>query len=136
MRRRRVFWALTALWLLLIWFQSVLSADLSKEESGRLFLFLQQFLPWLTHNITRKLAHFTEYAVLGSLFLGAVLGGRIRSTAFPPLFGMTAAMVDETVQLFSPGRSGQITDVWLDLAGFLLGYGFFRLIFRKKTRTE
>ena len=134
--RRRVFWTLTVLWILFIWFQSVMSADLSKIESGKIFHLLQQVLPWITHDITRKLAHFTEYAVLGALLLGATLGGKSRGAAFPPLFGLLTAMLDETIQIFSAGRSGQITDVWIDFAGFLIGFGCFRLIFRKKTRTE
>ena len=29
--------------------------------------------------------------------------------------------VDETIQLFTPGRSGQISDVWLDMSGVLFG---------------
>ena len=29
--------------------------------------------------------------------------------------------VDETIQLFVEGRSGQVSDVWLDLAGALCG---------------
>ena len=41
-------------------------------------------------------------------------------------------MVDETIQIFVPGRSGEITDVWLDLAGFLVGYGLARVITRKR----
>lgn len=29
--------------------------------------------------------------------------------------------IDETIQLFVEGRSGQITDVWLDMAGIYMG---------------
>ena len=136
MKRRRVFWALTVLWVLFIWFQSVLSAVLSAAESGRLLALISQFLPWVTEHMLRKAAHFTEYAVLGALLLGATLGGKSRGAAFPPLFGLLTAMLDETIQIFSAGRSGQITDVWIDFAGFLVGYLFFRLICTKKTRTD
>lgn len=38
---------------------------------------------------------------------------------------MTAVLfmpfVDETIQLFVEGRSGQISDVWLDMAGIVTG---------------
>lgn len=30
-------------------------------------------------------------------------------------------MADETIQIYSPGRSSQVTDVWLDSAGVLAG---------------
>ena len=31
------------------------------------------------------------------------------------------SLLDETIQLFTEGRSGQISDVWLDMAGALTG---------------
>ena len=39
------------------------------------------------------------------------------------------ALCDETIQLFVPGRSGQIADVWLDTAGYLTGALLTLLIF-------
>ena len=44
--------------------------------------------------------------------------------------GTLAALCDETIQLFVPGRSGQITDVWLDTAGYLTGALLTLLLFR------
>lgn len=44
--------------------------------------------------------------------------------------GTFAALCDETIQLFVPGRSGQITDVWLDTAGYLTGALLTLLLFR------
>ena len=120
MKRRRVFWALTALWLLFIWGHSLLPASASREESGRWLALLQTWLPWLTDYLIRKAAHFTEYAVLGALLFGAA--DTRRGLWFPPCFGVLAALADETVQLFAAGRSGQVSDVWLDLAGFLAGW--------------
>lgn len=34
---------------------------------------------------------------------------------------LAVPFADETIQLFVEGRSGQISDVWLDLAGALTG---------------
>ena len=39
----------------------------------------------------------------------------------PLLGGVLTALVDETIQIYSPGRSSQVTDVWLDSAGVLAG---------------
>ena len=39
----------------------------------------------------------------------------------PMLGGVLTALTDETIQIFSPGRSSQVTDVWLDSAGVLAG---------------
>ena len=126
MTRRRVFWALTALWLLFVWGHSLMPASVSKEESHHWLALLQTWLPWLTDYLIRKAAHFTEYAVLGALLFGAA--GVRHGLWFPPCFGLLAALLDETVQLFAAGRSGQISDVWLDLAGFLTGWIVIALI--------
>ena len=135
MKRRRTFWVLTALWLLFVWGHSLLPASVSKEESGHWLALLQNWMPWLTDYLIRKAAHFTEYAVLGALLFGAA--GVRHGLWFPPCFGALAALADETVQLFAAGRSGQVSDVWLDLAGFLAGWILIALIslIRKKRRT-
>ena len=135
MTRRRVFWVLTALWLLFVWGHSLMPASVSKEESHHWLALLQTWLPWLTDYLIRKAAHFTEYAVLGALLFGAA--DTRYGLWFPPCFGVLAALADETVQLFAAGRSGQVSDVWLDLAGFLAGWILIALIslIRKKRRT-
>ena len=121
MTRRRVFQALSVLWLFFIWGHSLLPAETSAAESGRWLVLLQGVLPWLTDHLIRKAAHFTEYTVLGAL-LRAAFPARGRAAWMElALAGLLAAMLDETIQLFSPGRSGQITDVWLDFAGFAVG---------------
>lgn len=135
--KRRVFRALTVFWILFIWLQSVLDAALSSMESGFLLALVQHIFPWVTEYMLRKAAHFTEYAILGALLFGALQSdGRPRLGAFQISLGLLTAMTDETIQLFSAGRSGQITDVWIDFAGFLTGYLFFQFVFIKKTRTE
>lgn len=86
--------------------------------------------------VLRKLAHATEYALLGVM---AALyfhesGKLLKSCGRHHLLyiGFTAAFLDETIQLFVPGRSGQIADVWIDLAGFLPAMGIVMLVTKKK----
>lgn len=79
---------------------------------------------WLTEHLVRKAAHFTEYAGLG--FLLAMNTGAGIAPVFCHLKqNLTAAIfmpfIDETIQLFVEGRSGQISDVWLDMAGIFAG---------------
>jgi VanZ family protein len=104
-------------------------ADLSAQESGwalealrRVFALLH--LPEiLTDHVVRKMAHFTEYLILGVLGTNALRpwadSARRLGTA---LVGVMVPLVDETIQLFVSGRSGQISDVWLDVAGFSCGF--------------
>ena len=68
--------------------------------------------------------------IWGQSFLSADLS---RAALTGTLFAaMLAAVTDETIQLFSAGRSGQITDVWLDFAGAALGYLAVRLLTHRK----
>ena len=76
-----------------------------------------------------ELAHFTEFTILGGLF---AWNAKLWSTSFsvPVLAGLLAAMADETIQIFSPGRAPMVQDVWIDFAGVLTGLLLFRLLTR------
>ena len=131
-KRQKIYLALTVLWLCVIWGHSMMPAESSGNESNSLSEWLMQYLPWMNDYVIRKAAHFTEYAVLGGLVFGA-FPQRGRTAVMESVFaGFLAAFLDETIQLFSPGRSGQISDVWLDLAGFCLVQLLLRLLIRKK----
>lgn len=132
--RCRVFTVLAVLWLLVIWGQSMLPATQSKGESGSLLLIVQQVLPWMTEHLLRKTAHFTEYAILGALsFCAFRFSGKYHLPSVL-LCGMAAALTDETIQLFVPGRSGQVSDVWLDFAGYLCAALVCLLVVRVKRK--
>ena len=45
----------------------------------------------------------------------------LRHVSWPILGGLLTALTDETVQLFVPGRSGQVTDIWIDFSGVMTG---------------
>lgn len=77
----------------------------------------------VTDHFVRKLAHFTEFAALGTqLALLLILFGRVRlqSVVNCAFFGLIVATLDETIQIFSY-RGAQVQDVWLDFAGFCAG---------------
>jgi VanZ family protein len=66
--------------------------------------------------VLRKLAHATEFAILGVLLLRAI--GRVR-----PAFGLAAAfaVTDEIHQAFVPGRQASPLDVVIDVTGIAIG---------------
>ena len=119
-----------------IWFifsNSMAVAEVSSVSSGRVLQLLQAVLrrlgmpglaQRLTMHIVRKMAHFCEYTLEGFLLM---LCMRVytrrydRHISVPMLGGVLTAMADETIQIYSPGRSSQVTDVWLDSAGVLAG---------------
>lgn len=79
---------------------------------------------WLTEHIIRKMAHFGEYALLGVFLWKCLQSYEIPKKVWliVQLWLITMLpLIDETLQLFTEGRSGQISDVWLDIFGAVAG---------------
>lgn len=79
---------------------------------------------WVTNFVVRKCAHFTEYMVLGILATHTFdLEGRRTFDVLLPtaVFLLLVPSIDETIQLFVPGRAGMITDVMIDCCGATTG---------------
>ena len=119
-----------------IWFifsNSMAVAQVSSASSGRVLTLLQGALRRLGHpalaqrltqHVVRKMAHFCEYLLEGFLLMLCMrVYSRhpLRHITVPMLGGVLTALTDETIQLYSPGRSSQGTDVWLDSVGVLAG---------------
>lgn len=131
---RRVLWMLLVLLLGFIWGHSLQNGTASQAESQSvLHLALARWgnLPgmgWLNFYTIRKLAHLTEFAALGMVLSGlAGLYGK-RSLFLVLCWGACVGAVDEGIQLFSPGRSAQVSDVLLDTCGVLAGALVLRLV--------
>ena len=75
------------------------------------------------HFYVRKLAHFSEYFALAILVCTASnLSPVIKKKRLQPLlFWFLVPTIDETIQLFVPGRCGALTDVCIDMTGFFFG---------------
>lgn len=83
--------------------------------------------------IIRKLAHFTVYAIGGSLIMNYAYTTNI--TAKQKVLSSIAlgggyAITDEIHQIFVPGRSGNIIDVGIDTMGVITGVLVY-LVLRK-----
>jgi VanZ family protein len=117
-----------------------MDAEASGAESTSWLSRLLEFFPFLTHNLLRKLAHFSEYALLGAhlAFLPMFLPCYAKSGyLFVPVSGVAVALLDEGIQLFVPGRAGLLTDVLIDFSGCFLGSALFiGLIFLYAKRKE
>ena len=121
-------WILTALIILnlgLIWGNSLMNDTRSEAISGGVLAFLGQFLPVLLtaagHTFLRKAAHFSEFALLGLLYCGRHRLVRRETPLHLMGFGLAVACIDETIQIFTPGRASSLIDVWIDTWGFALG---------------
>ena len=77
---------------------------------------------WALNRIVRKLAHLTEFTILGGV-LYVVLRHYIEyGTVVKTIgVGIVIACLDEFIQLFSLGRSSQLSDVLIDTIGIIIG---------------
>ena len=119
--------------IVFIFSNSLQIADVSEGTSGRVLGILQGILRHLglpgaadrlTMHIVRKLAHFCEYLLEGFLLmlcLRVYTRHFFKHVSWPMLGGLLTALTDETIQLFVPGRSGQVTDIWIDFSGVMTG---------------
>ena len=115
-----------------IFSNSMKIASVSTVSSGRVLTLLQAALRRLGHPALAQRLPCTSCArwpllrvYVGGLSAHALHAGVhpavCRHISVPMLGGVLTAMADETIQIYSPGRSSQVTDVWLDSAGVLAG---------------
>lgn len=124
--RMRLGIALLICCLIFIWGNSLLPGEVSGAISDTVKHFLEEFLPEMegpsgnSSFLLRKAAHFTEFAALGAC-LGWLFGMLGKGVIPPFLWGVAAACVDETIQMFVPGRGPGIRDVCIDSSGVFVG---------------
>ncbi len=85
---------------------------------------------WTLNRIVRKLAHLTEFTILGGV-LYVVLRRYIEyGTVVKTIgVGIVIACLDEFIQLFSLGRSSQVFDVLIDTIGIIIGISVVKLAY-------
>lgn len=118
-------------WICFVWGHSLVPGPASDADSigwaGRLswlFSLTGVTSAAFMNVVVRKAAHFCEYLVLGVLDAGTFLPSAERgagSFACTAIVAVLVPSVDETIQLFVAGRSGQVSDVVLDLCGACVG---------------
>lgn len=131
-----------------IWSNSLKDATASTSDSSRVLLWLNSALesvgihPFLTEHFVRKAAHFSEFALLGALLTATCLTAQRRASLWfvaAPI-SLAVAGMDELLQLLSPGRACQISDMLLDFCGAVTGialiYLLFRLLFRRNDSSD
>ena len=138
--KKRLIWTVAAvLYILFIYSNSLKTADLSSADSGHVLMLLRDLFTtagiesrWLTEHIIRKAGHFTEYSLLGLILYQCVKlynFDRKKRLYIHGAAGFLIPFIDETIQLFVSGRSGQISDVWLDFSGVAAGTIIAALLF-------
>ncbi len=75
------------------------------------------------HHVIRKLAHFSEFALLGTLLIWCYFSYTLRKKLLfiPCAVMLLVPTADECLQLFFEGRGAAVTDVCIDVAGCVFG---------------
>ncbi|MDW7670548.1 MAG: VanZ family protein [Bacillota bacterium] len=137
-------WIVVVIWLGLIFYLSsqpaTESLELSRNLEKLIVALKEMVVPDLTieihrfQNILRKAAHFFVFMVLAFLVMYALDYSNIQTLKrkMAITFGASVifAILDETYQYFVPGRGAQVSDVFLDSVGAMVGIGLW-LLFEK-----
>lgn len=120
MKKRHIYLILAVLVTVFIFSNSAQDAGESSRASGGLLVLVQRLFPFMTDHILRKCAHFTEFFLQGlflSLYIKNTPRGLGQGWIYTAFCGLFTACCDELLQTFSPGRSPEITDVFIDFSG-------------------
>ncbi len=138
-KRKIIFIILSVLWMIVIFWYSSRNSELSTSDSQAVGLTIgnitiDDFEQWTTDeqyqyaasidHPVRKIAHFSEYCILGILLMGAWYDSNKKKAVivlFPFLTGLIYAATDELHQLLVSGRAGMVSDVIIDGSGVLAG---------------
>lgn len=121
------------LWMFLIFLMSSFDATESTNQSNFIVniitdIFKIENIEVLSF-IIRKLAHFTEYLILGFLTINMLNKNDIsKKYLLSILICVIYATSDEIHQIFVPGRACQIRDILIDSIGSITGVYLYKLI--------
>ena len=131
-RRMRIIWTVLLIgWLCVMWGHSLMPADMSSDESSRFVFLVRPFFEafgstdehLMTH-VIRKTAHFLENVVLmliATKFECVWWGTSRKALVVMALIWTCVPVIDEAIQMLSPGRSPRFSDVLLDMCGGAVG---------------
>ena len=125
---------LIIIWTLFIWRNSLQIGNLSQQQSDWFVDKIKYFINFIfnfnnSQNdlsflsfLIRKFAHFSEFFILS--FLWSILILKLNNSKkifLPILFSILISIIDETIQLYVPGRAGMLRDVFIDSTGAFFG---------------
>lgn len=127
MDRKKLSLILLILWMIVIFTMSSFNANDSGNQSGIIVNFISNIFNIsnvrLLSLIVRKLAHFTEYFILGVLSINYFIKYK-KNINYSFLMCVIYAISDEIHQIFVSGRSCQLMDIFIDSVGAIIGIIF------------
>lgn len=126
-------WMLLVIWMIFIFIMSSFNGNISSNQSGSIADLIYNLFDISDTEkvslIVRKCAHVSEFFILGILVINLISKYNVKySYLISFIVCVLYASSDEFHQLFVSGRSGQVTDVLIDLIGVVLGLSIYCLI--------
>ncbi|UNC93967.1 VanZ family protein [Candidatus Contubernalis alkalaceticus] len=131
-------WTAVIIWMGLIFYLShqpaVESSRLSQGITEVIIQAVEKVFPNLEFDLrnlnhfVRKNAHFCAYLILGFLVVKALwISGAagVKGMVLALVICVLYAVSDEVHQMFIPGRSGEVRDVFIDSVGAGIGIGLY-----------
>ena len=133
--KKRISILLVVLWMLFIFIMSSFNSTESSNQSGFIVNIISDIFNISNTDtlslIIRKIAHFTEYFILGLLTYNMTYNYN-KKTYISIIICILYAISDELHQLITPGRSCQIIDILIDSSGSILGIYLLHIFLKKK----
>lgn len=139
--KKIIFTIISTLFVLFIFSNSLQNGVSSSSASSGVLNWIQNFNLGIniTEHFIRKTGHFCEFFAFGILMTSTiyVYTNDIIENIFAALFfGLLVPVCDETIQMFSNGRSALVSDILLDFSGVVTGLIAVSLfIFIKKKKS-
>lgn len=132
--KKRISILLVIIWMILIFIMSSFNATESSNQSGLIVNIISNIfninnLDTLSF-IIRKLAHFSEYFILGILVCNTIKQHN-KKTYIAIIICILYALSDETHQIFVSGREFKLLDIFVDSVGSLLGILVYKYVLDK-----
>ncbi len=127
---------LVLIWMIIIFIMSSFNATDSANQSNFIVNIIANIFNInnisLLSLIIRKLAHFTEYLILGFLVINMFTKNNINNLyLISIILCIIYATSDEIHQIFVPGRACQLRDILIDSIGSITGIYLYKLINKK-----
>ena len=124
------------IWLIIIFFFSADTGDISSNKSSKLSTIVSVFCKTeeckdKSEFIIRKCAHFTEYLILALLIINVIKDYKTinyKLLLLTLILCLLYAASDEWHQTFVDGRVGNYKDVLLDTFGSFIGIIIYKII--------
>ncbi len=141
--KKWIYLTITILIVAFIFYNSIQNGESSSEASTFVLNFVNDLIASiglkikLSGHFIRKLAHFIEFFALGvflMLTFKAFTNKLFSILGFPMFFAIFIPVIDEFIQIYSPGRSSSVKDVLLDFCGAFVGILFICICFVIKNK--